>query len=323
MFSVLHYIAEVEKERSFSLAARNLHLSQPSLSLTIKGFEQRAGIQLFDRSSTPIRLTEAGAVYIDGIRRILAIESELDAYIDDYNQKKIGSLTLGAAHFMASFLMPTLISSFLKRYPQIHIRIIEGDFLGLHTMVLEGKIDLFLDSNNFDDKLFITTPLFEEHLLLAVPAKYEINRGLTRYRLNIGDIRRDIHLHAATPAVDLTLFRNQPFLILEKGHDLRTRMKHMCREKGFEPKTTLEPNQLATIYSMVDHGLGASVVSDTIVKLSSTGSHIAFYKLDGQQTTRHINMAYKRNRYVTKAMGAFIDLMTDTCTHTLSEIISY
>ena len=64
MFQGMHYIYEVYKEMSFSKAAKNLYISQPSLSAAVKKVEQRIGFPIFDRSSTPIRLTDLGKEYI-------------------------------------------------------------------------------------------------------------------------------------------------------------------------------------------------------------------------------------------------------------------
>ena len=65
MFQTLKYVYEIYKEGSFSRAAKNLYISQPSLSATIKKLEQDIGITIFDRSTTPVQLTDAGKVYIE------------------------------------------------------------------------------------------------------------------------------------------------------------------------------------------------------------------------------------------------------------------
>ena len=70
MFQTLKYVYEIYKEGSFSRAAKNLYISQPSLSATIKKLEQDIGVTIFDRSTTPVQLTDAGKVYIETTRQI-------------------------------------------------------------------------------------------------------------------------------------------------------------------------------------------------------------------------------------------------------------
>ena len=309
MFRALHYLNEVYKEQSFSRAAQKLYLSQPSLSLTIKNFEKEIGIQIFDRRTTPIQLTEAGKVYMEGIRRILAIENDLEAYLDDYKELKTGSLTLGAPHMFSSYLLPALIAQFLKRVPMVEIRLVEADFLTLQDMTLTGEIDLLIESNQFDETLFKTYPLFQEHVLLAVPCSDPINEQLKDYCLSMEDIRSDLHMGSNQPCISLRNFQKHQFLMMKKGNDMHSRVMRLFRSSGFEPQVIMFLNQLMTVYNMVNQQLGVSFVTDTIVKLSHAGKNVVFYKIDDDQTTRHINLAHKLNRYVSRPMREFIRMM--------------
>ena len=77
MFQGMQYVYEVYKERSFSKAAQNLYISQPSLSATVKKIETRIGAPIFDRSTSPVRLTECGQEYIKCIEKILDIQKQI------------------------------------------------------------------------------------------------------------------------------------------------------------------------------------------------------------------------------------------------------
>ena len=83
MFRWKDYIYEVYKERSFSKAAQNLYISQPSLSAKIKKAEEEIGLPVFDRNTTPLRLTEFGRVYIDAVEEVYKIEKSVENHIND------------------------------------------------------------------------------------------------------------------------------------------------------------------------------------------------------------------------------------------------
>ena len=85
MFRWKHYVYEVYKEKSFSKAAQNLYISQPSLSARIKKIEDTLGVPLFDRSTTPLRLTESGEVYIKAAEEI--IKRGIDSAMNKFNSK--------------------------------------------------------------------------------------------------------------------------------------------------------------------------------------------------------------------------------------------
>lgn len=93
MFNGMKYVYEVYKERSFSNAARNLYISQPALSGMIKKIEKNIGMPLFDRSTTPIQLTECGKKYIKTAEKIMSLEDEFAYYVGKLDELKTGRLT--------------------------------------------------------------------------------------------------------------------------------------------------------------------------------------------------------------------------------------
>lgn len=310
MLRVFQYIYEVYREQSFSRAAQKLYLSQPSLSLTIKRYETEIGVQIFDRSTTPVKPTEAGEVLIEYIQRLLTTEHEMQTYLEDYRELKTGNITLGAAHMFSSYLLPHLIARFLQLYPQININIAESDFLTLQKMTLDGEVDLLIESHAFDPALFQVYPLFEEYILLAVPADDPAHGENAASVLTAKDILDNRHASPDWPCISLQQFQDHPFLMLEKGHDMNSRGLRFCRESGFEPKVFMYLNQLTTAYNLAAQHLGVAFVSDTVVKLSNPGKELLYYKLSGLGVKRYINMVHKRSRYVSKAAEAFITMVT-------------
>ena len=324
MFRTLRYLNEVYKEQSFSQAAKKLYLSQPSLSLTIKKFERELGIQIFDRSTTPIRLTEAGKVYMEGVQQILAIKNNLDTYLEDYKALKTGSLILGAPQVYASYVLPAFIARFLNKFPDVNVSLEEAGFLTLHEMMLSGEIDLLVAVGGppLDDPLFKNHTLFEEHILLAVPLCDPINEQLKDYCLSKKNIRADLHIDSAWPPISLNLFQNHSFLMLKKGYEMHSRMMRMFRNSGFEPHVLMILNQLMTIHNMIDQQVGVSFVTDTIVKLSPAGNNVVYYKVEDSQSTRPINLIYKANRYISKPMREFIRMAGEVCDGDIISVIA-
>ena len=94
MYDEIDYVYEVYKEKSFSAAAKNLYVSQPALSSSIKKIESRLGITIFDRSSQPISLTDEGKVYVEAIEKIMSIKKGLETRLSDINKLKTGHITV-------------------------------------------------------------------------------------------------------------------------------------------------------------------------------------------------------------------------------------
>ena len=121
MFSGINYVYEVYRTQSFSKAAKNLYISQPSLSAMIKKIEAKVGAPLFDRSTNPIQLTEYGEQYIRIAEKIMDLEDEFAYYTDNLNELKTGHLSIGTTSFFASYILPKYISQFSAAYPHVKV----------------------------------------------------------------------------------------------------------------------------------------------------------------------------------------------------------
>ena len=115
MFRNANYIYTVYRERNFSRAAEKLFISQSSLSLTIKKAEERIGAPIFNRSTSPITLTEFGEKYIEAVEEMIRIQNRLDNYIYDINHMKRGHIAVGAANFNSTYPVSyTHLSAFIR-----------------------------------------------------------------------------------------------------------------------------------------------------------------------------------------------------------------
>ena len=139
MFQGMRYVYEVYKEMSFSKAARNLYISQPSLSAAVKKAEQEAGFPIFDRSTSPIRLTEPGREYIRAVERILDVENGFQSYLNDLNGLRTGSISIGGTNLFVSFLLPPLLSRFTASYPAVEIQLTEASTEELTERLFAGQ----------------------------------------------------------------------------------------------------------------------------------------------------------------------------------------
>ena len=101
----IEYVLAVAEQRSFSKAAQKLYVTQPSLSQYVMNIEKQLGVQLFDRSTSPIRLTQAGEAFVRSAEQIKVIEDNLMNELSDIAEIKSGSLKIGASTFRASCLL--------------------------------------------------------------------------------------------------------------------------------------------------------------------------------------------------------------------------
>lgn len=277
----------------------------------LKKIEQNLGVKLFDRTTTAVTLTQAGEAYVEVAQKIMGLETNLAVYLEELENLNTGSLVLAGTDFFCSYVIPPVITRYQQHYPKISLELIESDSLLLYDMADADNLDLIVDAGQYDRQRFETRKLFEEHILLAVPkgrlrTRRQRQRGLTEEEVCHGR-----HLEQGGPQMPIRDFVSEPFLLLKREHDLYNKAVGICQEQGVEPKSFLHLNQLMTAYSLVCQGLGLAFVSDTLVRFSRTSAPVRYFKLavkDSQLTRRDVFVAYRKNRYITRAMRGFIQL---------------
>lgn len=309
MFVWKKYVYEVYKERSFTKAAQNLHISQPSLSARIKKIEEIIGEPLFDRSTTPLQLTEVGKVYIEAAEEITQIEQRVENYINDLAGLKTGNLAVGASTLFAAYVVPSLITQFNQKFPDVHIQLIEGNTAELEEMLGSNALDFVIDNYHYDSILYNKELYCEENILLAVPKHFAVNEELGMYQLSYKNIKNKNYLNQKYPAVPLGRFADLPFIMLTQGNDTRTRGDRLCRNVGFKPNIVLEFNQQSTAYMASSTQLGATFISDILVSQLPTFENLVYYKLDGEEAKRKVFFYYKTHKYKTRVMEEFVRMM--------------
>ncbi len=311
-FSRKDLIYTVYQEGSISKAAQKLFISQPSLSVMIQKIEEDVGIPLFDRTCKPIRLTEAGQEYIKATEEILHIEKSFDNYLEACQQLQTGSLTIGSNQLLSSLVLPRYIGQFLAKYPNIHLNLVDDNSVVLENLAMSGQLDLVLDNHPLDKNIFEQHILRKEQLLLAVPKSFSCNLGLENYQLTYEDVLNGKHLEDSCHFAPLKSFADISYVAMTKQNDTRRRCDEIFHEAGIKPRIILEIDRLVTLYSFIEQGSAASIVSDTLVQyLQNHGENVVFYSVDSPHAYRELYVSYKRNRYYSKTMEAFVQLISE------------
>ncbi|MBQ8638607.1 MAG: LysR family transcriptional regulator [Lachnospiraceae bacterium] len=308
MFSGMKYVYAVYKERSFSKAAETLYISQPALSAMIKKVEAKVGMELFDRTTSPIRLTECGKRYIETAERIMDLENEFACYVGDINELRTGELSVGGSYLFSAFVLPPIIMEFSRKYPHVNVNLFEGHTSQLEEKLFQGELDLIIDNYLLEDSIYQKYVFMEEHLILAVPRSFSENRLVEACQLTAEDIKNNRHLDPEHPAVSLKVFANEPFVLLRLHNDTRKRVESICARAGVKLNVTMMLNQLLTTYHLTGFGMGASVISDTVIKSQAVDPEIVYYKIDDPEAVRQVYLYHRKSKFLTRSMMEFMKI---------------
>ena len=310
MFRYKKYIYEVYREKSVSKAAANLYISQPSLSVAIKKTEEKLGIPIFDRNTSPLQLTEFGKVYIKSIEEVYKIEKSIENFVSDINMLRFGELSIGASNVFAAYALPPIISEFKKKYPDVTVNLTEGNTDLLESLLSSNDVDMVIDNNRYDPQIYHKALYSKERILLAVPKIFKECQEVKEFALGEEYIKSKRYRESSCPTVPLSTFSSVPFIMLTPNNDTRIRSDKMCREAGFHPHITLEVNQQATSYMIAATKMGATFISDTVVNKMPFYENLSYYKIDSQFAERDIYFYFKKNKYKTRVMQEFMNFIS-------------
>lgn len=306
MFTNKDYVLEVYKEKSFSKAAKNLYISQPSLSATIKRIEERLSAPIFERSTSPVSVTEIGMQYINTALEIKKCEENFSNYLNDSFNLLKGEIRLGGTHLFSSYVIPPMISAFNEDNPYTEFKITEHHSKALISSLLSGELDLIIDNSEIENENITAFLYSSETLLLAVPKDRTINKNLKEYQLTFEDVKNNLHISDACPQIPFSIFKDEPFIFLKQENNTGKKAHILCKKHNFVPNVVLELDQQVTSYNIMASGMGIAFVSDTLIKNLQSSDNVLYYKLT-DNLTRNIHFFVKSNKYLTKACREFIN----------------
>ncbi|MEO7392643.1 MAG: LysR family transcriptional regulator [Ramlibacter sp.] len=140
----LGHLVALAEERNFRRASERVHLSQPAFSRSIQAAEAEWGLQLFDRGTTQVSCTPAGAFVIERARRVLLESNRLDRDVHLYGDGKVGEISFGAGPLATAALLPTLMTDLRQSYPAVTLRVQVNNPHYLLDDVRNEELDFFV-----------------------------------------------------------------------------------------------------------------------------------------------------------------------------------
>ncbi|MCA0374581.1 MAG: LysR family transcriptional regulator [Gemmatimonadetes bacterium] len=269
---------------ALSRAARELGLSQPSLTVQIQRLEKHLGATLFVRHGRGVALTESGKALYPRARRIL---DEMRATEEAVRREGLGAgdvLTVGAIPTVAPYLLPDALRRFRVRHEAVRVDLREDYSASLARHLLDGTLDVAIAALPYAFEHLDTELLGTDALLVAVPAS-----------------------HAAARAGRITLaqLREAPAVTLDPAHCLGEQVAGFCTSHAVSPRVVCRSAQLATVLELVGADVGVSIVPALAAAHHNTPSCV-YVPLAEQPLQREIVAVWRRGAEPSAAARAFV-----------------
>jgi DNA-binding transcriptional LysR family regulator len=175
-FSRLEVFLYAAEHLSFTEAARQLHLTQPTISHHIQSLEQELGVSLFERAGTGLRLTEAGNLMLPWARKLIRESIEMQEMVASLQNRVAGTLRIACSTTTGKYLLPQLAARFHNQFPGVTIAILSCTQANVIPRLLEEEANLGVLSHEACGDGFECQEFFEDHIILIVPVDHPWTR---------------------------------------------------------------------------------------------------------------------------------------------------
>ncbi|HBE77144.1 MAG TPA: hypothetical protein DDW65_05110 [Firmicutes bacterium] len=278
----------VAKHKSFSKAAVELHLTQPAVTLQIKRLESEVNGILVDRSGRNLDLTPAGMVFLTYVNQILHLSEQAVETVSQFSNSR-GRITIAAGTTNTIFRLPQILQNYRRRYPQVEIRILNGDSKLTTQLVYDNAVDLGLVTtiNPKEDNLLKILPVFKDPIWLIAPQGYP-------RQITIPELEKE----------SLILFRS--------GTGFRNFLDEQFRLNGFVPKATMEMESIEAIIRLVRSGLGLAFLPEIAAREELGKGELQKMDLSSWvPMIRQTYLIYRHDKFLTWPVKAFLEQMAD------------
>lgn len=246
----LEYFSTVADEGNITRAARNLHISQPALSLQLKMLEDAIGQTLLTRTPRGVMLTSAGSALRAEAETILNQARLLTRKVSTAGKRGYGTLSLGVSPVACEHFLPFVLARFREQFPGIEVRVVEGDATALARRLEAKTIDLAITRprheivGQMNDSDWETNVLLTERLILAAPRQAEL---ADRLRVSLADLAGE----------RLIMYSRK------RGARYFDAVVTACRDRGgFDPTDVIEVDSIGAQIAMIAAGCGVGFVTD-------------------------------------------------------------
>jgi LysR family hydrogen peroxide-inducible transcriptional activator len=271
----LEYLVAIADTLNFRRAAERTNTTQPTLSEQLKALEERLGSQLVERGRSKVLLTPIGEQVVVIARRILRDSNEIKQLTASGGKELAGVLRLGLPPTIGPYLLPLVLPSLHKAFPELKLYIREELPQTLPRALEEGSLDLVITPLPVQDADLVSQSLFREPLYLVVAADHPL---------------------ATRTSVQRSELSGLDVLALGRSHQLHEVVHALCEEFGARLRYDFEGTSLDTLREMVVMGLGMTFLPGLYVRREiMSDPSLKVLELHGRAVYRHIGIVWRKS----------------------------
>lgn len=291
----LEAFVEVAEGGSFSKAAKNLYLTQPTISAHISSLEKELDVRLFVRNTKEVNLSEDGQLLYRYARQIVDLEKQIEEVFGREKDREKKCITIAASTIPAQYLLPRILARFNERYPGEQLKIMETQSLGVVEKIAEHQVDIGFTGTVLEKKHCNYIPFYKDDLVIITP-------NTEKYR------------EYQKKPEDISWIKCENLILREEGSGTRKEAEKQLRNIGIRVE---DLNVMAsienpeTIKKSVERGLGVSVLSRLATEDEVEDGRILTFPIPGADEGRAINLVYNKNYQLSLSAERFVKVVKE------------
>lgn len=281
----LEYFIEVAKHLNFTKAASALHISQPSLSKTIKNMEEELGVPLFYRAFRQLELTDAGKALLHNAKKVLLAYEQLTSELNDVMELKKGEIKIGIPPIIGAAFCSNIISHYIDLFPLVDVTLTEVGTKKIKDGIDDSSLDVgFVCNNPHYHKGVESIQILKDPLMLVAHKNHPLCENET---------------------VTLANLEQEAFIMYRQDFSLYDSIIERCSAEGFFPHIVCESSQKDFIIEMVEAKLGIALLPSQICKKLNDQS-IKTVPFENPEIFLELGMIWKKDKYLSFSVREFI-----------------
>lgn len=292
----LEAFVQVAEGGSFSKAAKELFLTQPTISSHISSLERELNARLFVRNTKEVSLSEDGIKLYKYAKQMLDLQREIEVTFGMDEEGESHAVTIAASTIPAQYLLPEVLTRFSERYPQEQIRIQETDSSKVVMQIVDHRVDIGFTGTVLEKKHCKYIPFYKDELVIITPntPKYQ--------KLAQGNKE------------DISWIKKEHVIMREEGSGTRKEAELQLKGAGvkfagLDIIASIENQE--TIKKSVRQGMGISVLSKLATADEVANGEILAFPIPNSDEGRDINLVYNKNYQMTRSAERFIKVVKE------------
>ena len=292
----LEAFVQVAEGGSFSKAARELYLTQPTIRAHISSLEKELNVRLFVRNTKEVSLSDNGKDLYKYAKQMVDLQGKIEEHFGMRKDSGKHCITIAASTIPAQYLLPKVLMRFNEKYPEEQFKIKETDSAQVVTQIVDCMADVGFTGTVLEKKHCKYIPFYKDELVIIAP-------NMEKYR----------RIQEECPN-DISWLEREHVIMREEGSGTRKEAEKQLRSAGvnmadLEIIASIENQE--TIKKSVRQGMGVSILSRLAATDEAKAGQMLIFPIPGADEGRDINVVYNRNYQLSRSAERFIKIVKE------------